>query len=722
MILSQTLTAKAKLQAERFKNVVFANEVLRLSESELQSIIDSYNNAIEKAKLNPYFAGKTYRHIVNVLAKNGEIVKYIDRYLALDKVRKSYSNGRKPTNKYIDKYGIIYSRNDDNYHLKNKDGKLTPPEPPPPPTPEPQRQNAVKFDLSWVDDLPPPTAMPLRGVWLAPSHPDHRPTPCDYWQAVELDLFGKISQNDKAEPIAEPVKTAPIIENEITTILQNVGNDVPFEPSIINGSSVKLITTQQHQTTPLNKAIKQQNEFSISQETYLKQLEQVISTLPHGNTLKDLVPEYVIAKDEQQAYAKAHAPINHRICTCCDGAGDIHIKGNKLGKIKVTGVYRCENPFEPHCYHYDSQYQLKRAIDLQEAWLASGGEWYLLTFDCPHTWKDKLETIVSKIQSAFEQFMQEIKRLLPDVDLSHYLKRLEYAISRLNGHHPHIHLALGLPPLPQDEIERIKAIMHRTWLKYLAKVGLLNNRNKANATKYAFDMRKHDRACEYVVKRHKVAHTKAEIKKLHEKWLNGETLTIFEYMSLARYGKVSERQFTKNYHELLHVLGGKQLIKYSNGFERKLGLSELVKPKTIAPPKLLKNKPYEPIYSYQNTFGFDEPPVKEIRYQKRHKGAGRKPKKLIVSDCQLTLPEIEQIYEQAVATTATAKKPYWRPKSHPANSGDWQTLVKFDKEVWKYLTKNHAHRIVLSMIERDFKAGRFSAKPNSYYQQHPRPS
>ena len=493
------------------------------------------------------------------------------------------------------------------------------------------------------------------------------------------------------------------------------------EPSIQAVSSVKLITTQQHQTTPLNDCIKAINNPVITQEKYLEQLEQVIATLPHGNTLKDLVPEYVTAKDEQQAYAKAHAPLNHRICTCCDGAGHIHIKGNpKTGKIKVTGLYRCENAFEPHCYHYDSQYQLQRAIDLQLAWLATGGDWYLVTLDCPHTWRDRLDALTDKLQSVFQDFMQEIKRLLPDIDLSHYLKRLEYAISRLNGHHPHIHLALGLPPLPQDEIERIKAIMRDTWIKYLLKHGLVTNRTKATATKYAFDMRKHDRACEYVAKRHKVAHIKAEIPELMKKWLAGYGITIFEYMSLARFGKVREKQFTRHYAELLKAFDGKQLLKYSNGFERKLGLSELVTRKAPKPPKLPKNKPYEPIFMYQNTFGFDEPPVKEIRYQKRHKGAGRKPKMRIINECQLTLPHIEQLYEQAIATTATPK-PYWRPKSHPSTA-QWHNLVMFDKDVWKFLTKNHAHRIVLSMIERDYRAGRFDQKPDSYWHDNPRPS
>ena len=128
----------------------------------------------------------------------------------------------------------------------------------------------------------------------------------------------------------------------------------------------------------------------------------------------------------------------------------------------------------------------------------------------------------------------------------------------------------------------------------------------------------------------------------------------------------------------------------------------------------------EPVTVQQFDIFSDTP--KTITYRYRRAGAGRKRGRKYDPEKQLTFaPLLELLYQQAIER-ANRPKPTRYRRITDTDYRRLSLLVTFDGAEFAKLTESYDYLSVLNRIRDDYRAGRFNAKPHSYYAQHPRPS
>ena len=128
----------------------------------------------------------------------------------------------------------------------------------------------------------------------------------------------------------------------------------------------------------------------------------------------------------------------------------------------------------------------------------------------------------------------------------------------------------------------------------------------------------------------------------------------------------------------------------------------------------------EPVTVEQGDLFSDTP--KTIVYRSRRAGAGRKAGRKYDHEKQLTFaPLLELLYQQAIER-ANRPKPTRYRRITDTDYSRLNLLITFDGAEFAKLTESYDYLSVLNRIRDDYRAGRFNAKPHSYYAQHPRPS
>lgn len=444
-----------------------------------------------------------------------------------------------------------------------------------------------------------------------------------------------------------------------------------------------------------------------------------------------------LPKYSLHGFIKAHANNSHAICNCLEqriskDKGLLILANAKTGDIHTGNNPRCRDPSCNYCYHHDSQLDYNKSEVVQNAVNQAGYDSLLATFTAPHTDKTACHEFTDKMQQAYEDFCRQIKKVTK-IKLTRNLKGVDYTISLLNGHHPHFHIAYAVNKISDDEIEQLQAVMRDTWIDCLIKVGLVNDRNKQSAINNAFMIERNDRAFPYVAKILKHEFTINDLPELKAKFENG--VNTFELAYLAQNRVISDGKYSKLLNEMLTALKGINRLKYSRGFLHSLGLMVKVNDSPSTSPNAphdtqtdtatntapITEKPkFEPIFTTINQYGidFDNPQsptleTKVIKYQRR----GKYKRKRKINENQLELL-LEQIINKANKPRPTPDK--WRYKYEPRPK--LVLLCEIDWQDWRELVKDNEHFILLEMIKQAYHNGYFEQKPDSWYQENPRPS
>lgn len=483
----------------------------------------------------------------------------------------------------------------------------------------------------------------------------------------------------------------------------------------------------------------------IEQSRVVDSLKRQISPQTPPNNPSNLGDVYGITghqfyKYSQIEFANSLLPKDHPITkTMRYNTGKVTVYGDGDGIIYTKGGIRTRNPYSIFDNCHDGQKENEFAKEVQQNLLKQGFNTHKATLNYPHC-QPNPEIDLPLLNTArgkfFKEFQRQLAEHLPHIDISMRLVALENPLTRENGYNSHYHIVYIIKQRLTSSQQRLfKRLHYQTWLRALRNSKLIDK----NATpEYISDIQFNDRnALAYVTKYDHSYHLPQDIDEIEQRWNNQQSVSIFELISLAKYDRIPTATAKKNYRQLLTGMHGLEKVKYSKALKDwciEQGLIEPINapvvlsddiPSDDTPSELNEPKPpvcplAEPVYSYQNNL-FDDN-VTVTKYQKRRAGAGRRKGHKYDPEKQLTFaPLLELLYQQAIERANRPKPPRYR-RITDTDYSSLNLLVTFDGAEFAKLTESYDYLSVLNRIRDDYRAGRFNAKPHSYYAQHPRPS
>lgn len=448
-------------------------------------------------------------------------------------------------------------------------------------------------------------------------------------------------------------------------------------------------------------------------------------------------------KYSQIEFANSLLPSNHPIVTTMKtNTGKVAVYGDNDGRIYTKGGNRTRKHYSVFDNCHDGQKANEYAKGVQVKLLEQGYAMQKGSLYYPHDDRNDIEIdlpLLNKTEKAFmKEFIRQLGKHLKQVDISMRLVSLENPLTKDNGYHPHFHPVFITKPLKPKEQAIFEKLFHQTWLRALKNSKLIDkNATPSNVSHIKFN---DDNALAYVTKYDHSYHTPDQMDEIESRWLANKSITVFELISLANYGRIDKAIAKKHYRALLNAMKQIEKIKYSkdlkdwcedNGLLEPINAPNSVSddtPSDDTPSDLIEPQTHdrplaEPIYSYQHQLFNDE--LTEIKYQSRRKGQGStnfKSKHPYDPVLQLTFaPKLELLYQQAIERAKRPKRQQYR-RFNDTDYSSLNLLVTFDGAEWAKLCESYEYLAVLNRIRDDYRAGRFNAKPSSYYAEHPRPS
>lgn len=718
-MLPLSTTAKQQIKAERFKNVVFADEVLHVDEYTLNQVIDNGNYQIQKALKNPYF--KHHQHLINTLISQSLLPREWQKFFALDKANDKFKHGKKPTTAYLDKYKLVFSRSDNRYHLNNKDGKLSHPKnwlsdlatlDPTAPINSDLDFKLQQFADEYLDFEPRPVTPPPATV---PSK--HRFDPADIVEVNEpLPDFLRIGSVVFSKELSQTKQT---IEK---TSSEKVAKNTPATPVF---SKFKVVYSKKRQNTPfiepkpISNNLDKQNNLTPHQYYKYKSVEYQKSLLPKKHPMQKCMKVFL---ESLKIYV--------------DENSDTH-------QIHTIGGCRCHLATCVYCNTYDGQQENIFAERVQETLLEQGYSQHKSTLTYPHKNPD-IEQDLPSLATANTKFLKEFKRLL-SVKLSHIdikmnVCSLETPINKKNGINAHFNYFWTVKGhMTSSEKRTFARLQYQAWLSSLVLVGLVA---KGDKPEHISHVKFNDNnALDYITKYENSYHTPEQIPEIKQRFDNGESISKFELLSLGQYGELSQSYVTKTYRALVNAIGAKQLIKYSPVMNKWLlehGLmfddnaqnqddsEPLDRDPDITPANDLQGQEThgraipEPVTVVQ--FGLFDVNPDIIVYKSRKQGAGRKgrthkhPFDPVLQ--QTFAPELEKLLQQAIKR---AERRRYRRITDPDKS-NWYLLADFSGMEWQSKYKDYEQLSMINQLKQMYLDGLFPRKPQGMGQDNPRPS
>lgn len=526
-------------------------------------------------------------------------------------------------------------------------------------------------------------------------------------------------------------------------------NDIEIDDTPLPDFMRFGVWTAPQATTPTDTA-PSLAKSSIEQARVVDSLKRQIDPPTPPNNPSNLGDVYGITghqfyKYSQIEFANSLLPKDHPIrSTMRYNTGKVSVYGDGAGVIYTRGGIRTRNPYSIFDNCFDGQKENEFAKEVQQTLLGQGYSLHKATLTYPHAQPDitiDLPLLNKTRQKFIKEFQRQLAEHLPHIDISMRLVALENPLTKANGYNSHYHIVYIIKQRLTSSQQRKFSRLHcQTWLRALRNSKLIDK----NATpEYISDIQFNDRnALAYVTKYDKSYHLPSDMDEIESRWNNQKSVSIFELISLARFDRIPTATAKRHYQALLSAMHGLEKVKYSKGLKDwciEQGLIEPINapvalsddipsddtPSDDTPSELNEPKPpvchlAEPVYSYQNNL-FDDN-VTVTKYQKRRAGAGRRKGHKYDPEKQLTFaPLLELLYQQAIERANRPKPPRYR-RITDTDYSSLNLLVTFDGAEFAKLTESYDYLSVLNRIRDDYRAGRFNAKPHSYYAQHPRPS
>lgn len=637
-----------------------ASALFKVSDEELHAIINHNERAIEQGKVTYPYLSKM--HLVGKLTGLGKLYDYW-AIKCLGEVR--FSAYLVPSEKRA-KHGIVYFDDDNQFHPTKPTTKKAIERYRATNRPRPKNSTSFHYNDIEIDDTPLPEFLRF-GVWTAPQTTTAKDT------APSLDTKG-IEQSRVVDSLKRQIDLPP----------------PPNNPS--NLGDVYGITGHQF--------------FKYSQ------IEFANSLLPDNHPIRQ---------------------------TMRYNTGKVAVYGDGAGVIYTKGGIRTRNPYSVFDNCHDGQKENEFAKLVQQTLLEQGYSLHKATLTYPHNNPDITQDLplINKAEKAFmKEFQRQIKKELPEIDISKRLVSLENPLTKGNGFNSHYHPVYIIKGrLTSSQKRKFKRLHEQTWLRALRNSKLIDKTaTPEHISHVKFD---DNNALVYATKYDKSYHLPSDIDEIESRWQSNQSVTVFELISLAKYDRIPTATAKRHYQALLSAMHNMEKVKYSKALkdwciEHALlepinatvavsddtpsddTPSELIEPQTQARP------PSEPVTVEQGDLFTDTP--KTIVYRYRRQGGGRKKGHKYDPEKQLTFaPLLELLYQQAIERANRPKPPRYR-RITDTDYSRLSLLVTFDGAEFAKLTESYDYLSVLNRIRDDYRAGRFGAKPHSYYQQHPRPS
>lgn len=484
---------------------------------------------------------------------------------------------------------------------------------------------------------------------------------------------------------------------------------------------------------------------SIEQSRVVDSLKrQISSNAPPSNpsNLSDCygLTGHQFFKYSQIEFANSLLPKDHPIrSTMRYNTGKVTVYGDGAGIIYTKGGIRTRNPYSVFDNCFDGQKENEFAKLVQQNLLKQGFNTHKATLNYPHHQPDitiDLPLLNTAKRRFFKEFQRQLDEHLPHIDISMRLVALENPITKGNGYNSHYHIVYIIKQrLTSSQQRKFSRLHYQTWLRALRNTKLIDK----NATpEYISDIQFNDRnALAYVTKYDHSYHLPQDIDEIEQRWNNQQSVSIFELISLAKYDRIPIATAKRHYQALLSAMHNMEKVKYSKALKDWCIEQGLIEPinapvvddtatdtdtttEPLDEPRQAIYPIAEPVYSYQNNL-FDDN-VTVTKYQKRRAGAGRRAGHKYDPEKQLTFaPLLELLYQQAIER-ANRPKPVRYRRITDTDYSSLALLVTFDGAEFARLTETYDYLAVLNRVRDDYRAGRFGAKPNSYYQSNPRPS
>lgn len=484
---------------------------------------------------------------------------------------------------------------------------------------------------------------------------------------------------------------------------------------------------------------------SIEQSRVVDSLKRQISSNAPPRNPSNLSDCYGLTghqffKYSQIEFANSLLPKDHPIrSTMRYNTGKVTVYGDGAGVIYTRGGIRTRNPYSVFDNCFDGQKENEFAKLVQQNLLKQGFNTHKATLNYPHHQPDitiDLPLLNKTRQKFIKEFQRQLDEHLPHIDISMRLVALENPLTKANGYNSHYHIVYIIKQRLTSSQQRKFSRLHcQTWLRALRNSKLIDK----NATpEYISDIQFNDRnALAYVTKYDKSYHLPSDMDEIESRWNNQKSVSIFELISLAKFDRIPTATAKKHYQALLSAMHGLEKVKYSKGLKDwciEQGLIEQINAtvsvsdenptdtttEPLDEPRQAIYPIAEPVCSYQNNL-FDDN-VTVTKYQKRRAGAGRRKGHKYDPTKQLTFaPLLELLYQQAIER-ANRPKPVRYRRITDTDYNKLSLLVTFDGAEFARLTETYDYLAVLNRVRDDYRAGRFGAKPHSYYAQHPRPS
>lgn len=637
-----------------------ASELFKVSDDELHAIINHNERAIAKGLIDyPYL---TKLKLVGKLTGQGRLYDYWTLKCLADT---RFSGYIVPLEKRA-KHGIVYCDDDNQFYPTKPTTAKAIERYRADHTPRPKNSTSFHYNDIEIDDTPLPEFLRF-GVWTAPQ-----------------TTTAKDTAPSLAKSSIEPVKVVDSLKR------QNASQTPPSNPS--NLGDVYGITGHQF--------------FKYSQ------IEFANSLLPKDHPIRQTMKR---------------------------NTGKVAVYGDGAGVIYTKGGIRTRNPYSVFDNCFDGQKENEFAKEVQKALLSKGYSSHKATLTYPHCQPD-IETdlpLINKTEKAFmKEFQRQIKKELPEIDISMRLVALENPITKGNGYNSHYHIVYIIKQrLTSSQKRLFKRLQAQTWLRALRNSKLIDKHAEPS---HISDIRFDDNnALAYATKYDKSYHLPSDMDEIEQRWNNQQSVSIFELISLAKFDRIPTATAQNHYRALLSAMHGLEKVKYSKALKDWCIEHGLIEPinapvdddtatdtDTTTAPEMgqeTHGRPLsEPVIVTQGDLFSDTPET--ITYRYRRAGAGRKRGHKYDPDKQLTFaPLLELLYQQAIER-ANRPKPIRCRRITDTDYSRLNLLITFDGAEFAKLCESYDYLSVLNRIRDDYRAGVFSAKPNSYWQDNPRPS
>ena len=517
-------------------------------------------------------------------------------------------------------------------------------------------------------------------------------------------------------------------------------NDIEIDDTPLPDFMRFGVWTAPQATTPTDTA-PSLAKSSIEQSRVVDSLKrQISSNAPPSNpsNLSDCygLTGHQFFKYSQIEFANTLLPKDHPITkTMKYNTGKVSVYGDGDGIIYTKGGIRTRNPYSVFDNCFDGQKENEFAKLVQQNLLKQGFNTHKATLNYPHHQPDitiDLPLLNTAKRRHFKEFQRQLAEHLPQVDISMRLVSLENVINKGNGYNSHYHIVYIIKQrLTSSQKRLFKRLHEQTWLRALRNSKLID---KTATPKYISDIRFDDNnALVYSTKYDKSYHLPQDMDEIEQRWNNQQSVSIFELISLAKFDRIPTATAKRHYQALLSAMHNMEKVKYSKALKDwciEQGLIEQINATVVddtatdtdtttdhadEPKRAVK----PPVTVEQGDL-FAEP--KTITYKSRRAGAGRRKGHKYDPEKQLTFaPLLELLYQQAIERANRPKPPSYR-RITDTDYNKLSLLVTFDGAEFARLTETYDYLAVLNRVRDDYRAGRFNAKPNSYYQSNPRPS